>query len=88
MKHYDVGNRDIIGQGRLYVDHVEAMTAEALHSQSDIAAELAHRDIRIRQLQDSMIRYGEHDLECTSRVNDCNCGFRAALTPNDGEVDA
>jgi hypothetical protein len=25
--------------------HVQALTAEALHSKSDIAAELAHRDI-------------------------------------------
>jgi hypothetical protein len=43
--------RDIIEQMQVYVDHVEAMTAEGLHSKSDIAAELAHRDIQIQRLQ-------------------------------------
>jgi hypothetical protein len=43
--------RDIIGQGQAYCDHVMAMTAEGLHAKSDIAAELAHRDIEIERLQ-------------------------------------
>jgi hypothetical protein len=43
--------RDIIGQGQAYCDHVMAMTAEGLHAKSDIAAELAHRDIEIARLQ-------------------------------------
>lgn len=43
--------RDIIEQMQYYVNHVEAMTAEGLHSKSDIAAELAHRDIEIERLQ-------------------------------------
>jgi predicted Zn-ribbon and HTH transcriptional regulator len=43
--------RDIIEQMQHYVDHVEAMTAEGLHSKSDIAAELAHRDIEIERLE-------------------------------------
>lgn len=43
--------RDIIEQMQHYVDHVEAMTAEGLHSKSDIAAELAHRDMEIERLQ-------------------------------------
>lgn len=34
-----------------YIAHVQAMTAEALHSKADIAAELAFRDIRIRVLE-------------------------------------
>lgn len=42
--------RDIIAQGQTYCDHVMAMTAESLHSKSDIAAELAHRDIEIERL--------------------------------------
>lgn len=44
MKFYDVGNRDILEQDRAggyYFRHVQALTAEALHSKSDIAAELA-----------------------------------------------
>jgi ribA/ribD-fused uncharacterized protein len=43
--------RDVIEQMQHYVNHVEAMTAEGLHSKSDIAAELAHRDIVIERLQ-------------------------------------
>lgn len=47
--------RDICEQdenGGFYFKHVLAMTAEGLHSKSDIAAELAHRDLRIQQLED------------------------------------
>lgn len=46
--------RDICEQdekGGFYFKHVLAMTAEGLHSKSDIAAELAHRDLRIQQLE-------------------------------------
>ena len=43
-------DRDIIQQGKHYTDHVRAMTAEGLHSKSDIAAELAHRDIQRDEL--------------------------------------
>lgn len=39
--------RDIENQGQAYIDHITAMTDEGLHSKSDIAAELAHRDIEI-----------------------------------------
>ena len=44
------GKRDIIKQGKHYTSHVMAMTSEELHSKSDIAAELAHRDIEIDKL--------------------------------------
>jgi len=43
--------RDIIKQGNNYSRHTSAMTSEGLHSKSDIAAELAHRDIEIERLQ-------------------------------------
>lgn len=43
--------RDIQEQGQHYAKHINAMTAEGLHSKSDIAAELAHRDIIIDQLR-------------------------------------
>lgn len=49
MKHY--AERDVIRQGQHYINHVEAMTAEGLHSKADIAAELAHRDIEIERLR-------------------------------------
>lgn len=48
-KLYD--KRDVESQGQHYMDHVMAMTAEGLHSKSDIAAELAHRDILIEELK-------------------------------------
>ena len=47
-------DRDICEQdakGGFYFKHVLAMTSEGLHSKSDIAAELAHRDLRIQQLE-------------------------------------
>ncbi|WGH49593.1 hypothetical protein [Alishewanella phage vB_AspM_Slicko01] len=37
--------------GEYYATHISAMTREALHSKSDIAAELAHRDMVIAQLK-------------------------------------
>ena len=43
--------RDIIEQGNHYSQHTSAMTGEGLHRKSDIAAELAHRDIAIERLQ-------------------------------------
>lgn len=43
-------DRDVVALGQLYVDHVGAMTSEGLHSKSDIAAELAWRDLRIHDL--------------------------------------
>lgn len=43
--------RDIETQGEFYLRHLAAMTTEGLHSKSDIAAELAHRDQRIAELE-------------------------------------
>ncbi|BDQ35886.1 hypothetical protein SYK_02460 [Pseudodesulfovibrio nedwellii] len=37
--------------GNYYCRHVEAMTAESLHDKSDIAAELAVRDMEIDRLR-------------------------------------
>ena len=44
-------DRDIIKLAEYYTTHVQAMTAEGLHSKSDIAAELAHRDVQIDRLR-------------------------------------
>lgn len=49
-EHKLYAERDIIEQGEFYTRHVQAMTHEGLHSKSDIAAELAHRDMTIDQL--------------------------------------
>jgi hypothetical protein len=69
LKYYDVGNRDIMDQDRQgghYIRHVQALTAEALHSKSDIAAELAHRDIVI----DSLRQWVQAALDCKTWVWD------------------
>jgi hypothetical protein len=42
--------RNPIEQGMYYLLHIQAMTAEDLHSKADIAKELAHRDIEINRL--------------------------------------
>jgi len=66
--------RDIIEQGKHYSQHTSAMTSEGLHSKSDIAAELAHRDIEIERLQ---ARAAElYDLIKYSQVESgvCMCG--------------
>ena len=47
----EYAERDILKQGNHYMRHVAAMTAEGLHSKSDIAAELAYRDIEIERLK-------------------------------------
>ena len=49
--------RDIIAldrAGNYYCRHVGAMTSENLHSKSDIAAELAHRDALIDDLREQV----------------------------------
>lgn len=47
-KHY--AKRNHMKQGKYYTDHLIAMTEEELHSKSDIAGELAHRDMVIDEL--------------------------------------
>ena len=51
MSHY--ANRNIRALGAHYSKHVEAMTVEGLHEKSEIAAELAHRDVLIDRLQET-----------------------------------
>lgn len=50
----EYAERDIIEQEDYYVRHINAMTKEGLHSKSDIAAELAHRDISIFNLEQQL----------------------------------
>jgi hypothetical protein len=59
--------RDIIEQGDYYSCHTSAMTSEGLDRKSDIAAELAHRDIQIDQLQ---AKVAELEGKPTAIVND------------------
>ena len=66
--------RDIIEQGDYYSRHTSAMTSEGLHSKSDIAAELAHRDIEIERLQALVAEL--YDLIKYAQVDSgvCMCG--------------
>lgn len=48
--------RDVEALGDYYIKHVEAMTAERLHSKADIAAELAHRDKEISRLRNVIVK--------------------------------
>lgn len=41
--------------GKFYTDHVLAMTVEGLHSKSDIAKQLAWRDMQIEALREFAI---------------------------------
>jgi len=46
--------RDAKAMGAVYTRHVLAMTAEGLFSKSDIAAELAWRDVKITELEQQL----------------------------------
>lgn len=61
MNNKMYADRDIMkldSMGNHYSDHVFAMTAEKLHSKSDIAAELAWRDYIIDQLKYQLEQVG------------------------------
>lgn len=47
------GRRNIM-ELNSYMDHASAMTTEKLHSKSDIAAELAFRDEKLKSLLDEL----------------------------------
>ena len=49
-KHYRNYPEDALYSDE-YMDHVSAMTREELHSKSDIALELAYRDLRVKELE-------------------------------------
>jgi hypothetical protein len=60
-------DRDVIKQGKIYTNHVLAITREGLHSKSDIAAELAHRDIEIARLSEALNKIVCEVKLCLSR---------------------
>lgn len=59
-------DRDIIEQGDHYAAHVLHMTSEGLHDKSDIAAELAHRDIEIEKLKARLDSIAPHLYDITT----------------------
>lgn len=58
MKLYAIREMDVLREPE-YFAHVLAMTAEQLHSKSDIAAELAYRDLKIKEVVGA-----EHQARC------------------------
>ena len=79
--------------GQHYCKHVDAMTREGLHDKSDIAVELARRDIEIKRLREALDRFGRHELDCWAidfghphGPKGCNCGLDAAASENTEQV--
>ena len=65
--------RNHMAQGEYYIRHVDHMTREGLHNKSDIAAELAHRDIRIAELKAEIVQTQNEHLKAIN----VSIGFRA-----------
>ena len=74
MIHKLYAIRDVEGQGVYYTDHIMAMTGEDLNSKSDIAAELAHRDIEIANLKEEVRKLrdgeGEYSMKFFQAINE------------------
>jgi len=56
--------RDAEAQGEHYQRHISALTAEDLHSKSDIAAELAHRDKALATIKEYI-----SEIDCKDSKN-------------------
>lgn len=71
-KQYAVGQRDIeqLDEGGYYTRHIYAMTNEGLYSKSDIAAELAHRDLQIDMLRLALEKQTQIAIEILEKLND------------------
>ena len=71
-KQYAVGQRDIeqLDEGGYYTRHIYAMTQEGLYSKSDIAAELAHRDLQIDMLRLALEKQTQIAIEILEKLND------------------
>lgn len=63
--------RDHEALGQYYLNHVEAMTSEGLHSKADIAGELAWRDAEIDRLKGEKPATVKMQGECAAI---CRCG--------------
>ena len=71
-KQYAVGQRDIeqLDEGGYYTRHIYAMTNEGLYSKSDIAAELAHRDLQIDMLRLALEKQTQIAIGILEKLND------------------
>jgi len=63
-----------------YSQHVNAMTAEGLHSKSDIAAELAHRDRQIRELMERIVTLEQQNEALASRLDSAENAMREVVS--------
>ena len=84
VKRY--AERDIMAldeAGGFYYRHIYAMTGESLHSKSDIAAELGHRDMQIEALQAENKRLTQKTLDQFVEIQD----LRRAANDLKGESD-
>lgn len=92
-------DRDCEAMASHYTAHVSAMTGEGLHSKSDIAAELAHRDVVIEGLLGALHSIlsvkPQHGMNPSARMSDpdeMKVGWnvhmiaRAAIAKAAGEV--
>lgn len=85
--------RDLEQLGKNYLKHLDAMTVEGLYSKSDIAAELAVRDVMIEELSKpdttqatTSDGYTEDD-KLTNDIEMILSGYRYALDLYDGVLD-
>lgn len=79
--------RDIIGQGEFYTRHVMAMTAEGLHDKSSIAAELAHRDQRIKYLEANVEACSARNSSDVDRIAELEAGIKGAIGLIEGNLE-
>lgn len=75
--------RDIMAldkAGGHYCRHLSAMTGEALHDKSDIAAELAYRDSRIAELEEREAALAAH-VEAAQKLADVDRIICYSMSP-------
>ncbi|MBN1085586.1 hypothetical protein JNO12_12620 [Erwinia aphidicola] len=70
---------ELDGVGGYYFRHVLAMTAEGLHSKSDIAAELGWRDMQIAALQEQVRALAAENAAVKSYLNDGGIGIEISM---------
>lgn len=82
IKKSDVlyAERDHMAQGEYYIKHVDAMTREGLHAKSAIAGELAHRDIRIADLEASTYQICEKCLALAEKNDELEAQLNRAFS--------
>lgn len=89
------GGRDIMELDEIgghYSRHISAMTKEGLHSKSDIASELAHRDHLITRLTTGLkwalseVGMEPHEWSCDEQADAHNAAL-AAIEESKGVVD-